>query len=240
MSDLHRKLIAAALSATVLAGMAFAQDTATPTPTEPAAETPAAEGSVPKAPERSLGEDVVDPNAPGTIYVKETQGDWDIRCIRTETGNDPCQIFQGLKDEQGTVVAEVTMVALENAGDAVAGATVTTPLGTLLTEQVVIAIDAAAGKRYPFTWCDQEGCHARLGFNNEGLTGLKKGGGATVSVVPLLTPDQPVKLAMSLKGFTAAFTNMQALNDAAAAAQAAAQPAPDAAPAEGEKPASGN
>ena len=26
---------------------------------------------------------------------EETQGDWDIRCIRTETGNDPCQIFQG-------------------------------------------------------------------------------------------------------------------------------------------------
>jgi invasion protein IalB len=193
-----------------------------------------------------MGEDVVDPNAPGTIYTKETEGAWDIRCIRTESGADPCQIFQALKDGEGTTVAEFTMVALENAGEAVAGATATTPLGTLLTEPLLIAIDGAAAKRYPYTWCDQDGCHSRIGFNAEGLAALKKGANAKVVVVPLLTADQPVELTMSLSGFTAAFDKMAELNIAAAAAAEAAAPgstAPateppasegEAAPAEGE------
>jgi invasion protein IalB len=244
MSDVQRKLFVALLAGTFLSGVAFAQDTTTPaTPaTEPPAETPAEgqtegqTGTTEIAP-RSMGEEVVDPNAPGTIYEKEVSGDWSIRCIRTESGNDPCQIFQGLKDGTGRTVAEVTMVALANSGEAVAGATVTTPLGTLLTEPLIITIDGGAGKRYPYTWCDQDGCHARIGFNADGLAGLKKGAAAMVVVFPLLTPDQPVELKMGLSGFTAAFDNMAKLNEAAATAEAAAAPAEGATPpAEGTTP----
>ena len=240
MSDLHRKLFAAFLAGTFLSSVALAQDTTQPA--EPATETPAEGEATPvEIAPRSMGEEVVDPNAPGTVYEKEVVGDWAIRCIRTESGNDPCQIFQGLKDETGTTVAEVTMVALANAGEAVAGATVTTPLGTLLTEPLIITIDGGAGKRYPYTWCDQDGCHARIGFNAEGLAGMKKGAAAMVVVFPLLTPDQPVELKMGLSGFTAAFDNMSKLNEAASAAEAAAAPAEGTtAPAEGaEAPAEG-
>ena len=247
MLDFKTKLIGSTLLAAFIAGTAFAQEATTEAPADAATETPAetttdapadaaadapAEGTSPTLPDRSLGEDVVDPNAPGTIYVKEAKGDWQIRCIRTEIGADPCQIFQGLQDDQGTTVAEITMVALANAGDAVAGATVTTPLGTLLTEQVVIAVDGGAGKRYPFTWCDPEGCHARLGFNADGLASMKRGASAKVTVTPLLTPDQPVILTMSLTGFTAAFDTMSTLNDEAAAKAAEAAPTAET-PAEG-------
>lgn len=223
MADVQFRLVAALVCALAAGGSAWAQETTTPT--EGATETPPAEGGPAiTTPELSMGEDVVDPNAPGTIYVKETQGAWDIRCIRTETGNDPCQIFQALKDSTGTTVAEFTMVALENGGDAVAGATATTPLGTLLTEPLLIAIDGAAAKRYPYTWCDQDGCHSRIGFNAEGLAAMKKGAEAQVVVVPLLTADQPVELTMSLSGFTAAFDTMKDLNIKAAEANAAAAP----------------
>jgi invasion protein IalB len=240
MSDLHGKLFAALLAGTFMSSVALAQDTTQPA--EPATETPVDGEPAPvEIAPRSMGEDVVDPNQPGTVYEKEIVGDWAIRCIRTESGNDPCQIFQGLKDETGTTVAEVTMVALANAGEAVAGATVTTPLGTLLTEPLIITIDGGAGKRYPYTWCDQDGCHARIGFNADGLAGMKKGAAALVVVFPLLTPDQPVELKMGLSGFTAAFDNMSKLNEEAAAAEAAAAPAEGTTPpAEGtEAPAEG-
>jgi invasion protein IalB len=118
-------------------------------------------------------------------------------------------------------------------------------LGTLLTEDVVLAIDGGGGKRYPFSLCDQEGYHAQFGLKNDGLESLKKGGAASVTVVPFMT-RQPLILTMSLKGFTAAYTAVKDNNALAAAARAAAKPATDAAPAEGtapaagEKPATGN
>ena len=46
-------------------------------------------------------------------------------------------------------------MALAEGAEAVAGATVLTPLETLLTQMVTLTIDGGKAKRYPFTWCDQ-------------------------------------------------------------------------------------
>ncbi len=56
------------------------------------------------------------------------------------------------------------MVALPAGAEAAAGATMVTPLETLLTQQLTLTVDGCKAKRYPFTWCSQIGCFARIGF----------------------------------------------------------------------------
>lgn len=130
---------------------------------------------------------------------------WEQRCEKTADGKDPCQLFQLLKDAEGNAVSEFSIFPLPAGGQAAAGATVVVPLETLLTSQLTIAIDTAPAKLYPFTFCTQYGCVARVGFTAEEIAQLKKGAKATVTLVPAASPETPVNLDVSLKGFTAGF-----------------------------------
>ena len=184
-----------------------AQDTTTPQPAEGAeATTPAAEGgeAEPKtdgmADDLSLGEE----NQPKVLepYIKEEHGDWKLQCFPVEEGTEPCQLYQLLKDDQGTDVAEVAVFRLPSGNKAVAGATVTVPLETLLTAQLTVSVDGGKGKRYPFSFCTPIGCIARIGFTAQDIASFKNGAAATVTLVPAPAPDQKVELKMSLSGFT--------------------------------------
>jgi invasion protein IalB len=123
--------------------------------------------------------------------------------MRTESGDDPCQLYQLLKDKDGNNVAEISLFVLPPGNPAVAGATIVAPLETLLTEQLNISVDGANTKRYPFTWCAPIGCIARVGFTAAEVEAFKKGNAATLSIVPVAASDQRVTLDLSLKGFTA-------------------------------------
>jgi invasion protein IalB len=214
--------LAALILGAFLAAPLSAQDTA---PADPAPvvdqEAPATEASG----DLSLGEPA-NPDGIGSTYVAGNFGDWEQRCVRTEDGADPCQLYQLLKDAQGGAVAEISLFGLPEGGDAAAGATVVVPLGTLLTEGLLIGVDAAETKRYPFAWCSEIGCIARLGFTAAEVDGLRKGSAATMTLVPVLAPEEKVNLSISLKGFTAGF---EAVN----AANAAGAPVAGEAPAEG-------
>lgn len=142
----------------------------------------------------------------GEPYVQETFDAWQLRCVRTEDGSDPCQLYQLLKEkESDKPISEISIVALPEGGEAVAGATVIVPLETLLTQQLNITVDAGATKRYPFTFCTEVGCVARVGFTKEDIDGFKKGAIARISVVPVADPTRTVDVDISLKGFTAGF-----------------------------------
>jgi len=187
-----------------LGSMALAQDTTAPaTPAPDAAATaapvdPAAATATP-APDAAPADGV------GTMYIAATNGDWEQRCIRTEDGSDPCQMYQLLKDENANAVAEMTILPLPDGQQAVAGSQIMVPLETLLTEQLILQIDSSPAKIYPFTWCAAQGCVARIGFTAADIAALKKGANATITIVPVVAPDQKVKLTVSLKGFTAAY-----------------------------------
>jgi invasion protein IalB len=170
----------------------------------------------------------------GDTYLAATFESWEQRCVRTESGIDPCQLYMLLKDQDGNSVAEFTMFSLPKGseGPAVAGATFIAPLETLLTAGMMLQIDAAAPKAYPFTFCTQIGCVARLGFTAEEVAQMKGGANATITIVPFVAPNEKVTLSMSLKGFTAGLAAVDAANDAADAAAAQG-----AAPAAGEAPA---
>lgn len=170
--------------------------------------TETAEADKPIAPietDLNMGEDASAPQI-GQTYVRETEQDWEIQCVRVEEGNDePCQMYQLMQDEDGNPVAEVSIFRLPSGGQAIAGATVIVPLQTSLQAQLRISVDGGQGKRYPYSFCNPVGCFARIGLTQADVNGFKRGAVATVSIVPFLAQDQKVELNMSLKGFTASF-----------------------------------
>lgn len=154
----------------------------------------------------SLGEDADAPSDLGKPYTKEVVGAWEIRCLRTaDPETDPCQMYQLMDDGEGVPVAEFSLFRLPGTGQAKAGATVIVPLETALPNQLTIRIDGGAAKRYPFAFCNQLGCYARIGLTDADVTAFKRGAEATLIIVPALAPDQQVDLALSLDGFTASF-----------------------------------
>jgi len=104
----------------------------------------------------------------GDTYTAARHGDWRINCVKQAEGNDPCQMYQLLTDGEGNAVAEMTVFDVPNQAQAVAGSTIITPLGTLLTAQLTLSIDGEEGKRYPFSWCIQSGCGTRFAAAREG------------------------------------------------------------------------
>ncbi len=152
----------------------------------------------------STGE-VIGQEGEGETYVGNTHGDWEMVCVRIPDEPDPCQMYQLLRDAEGNATAEISLFPLPPGQEAVAGATILTPLETLLTAQLVMQIDGGAAKRYPFTFCTAIGCIARVGFTASEVDAFRRGALATWSLVPVAAPDQTVDLNMSLMGFTAAF-----------------------------------
>lgn len=155
----------------------------------------------------STGE-IISPDGDGDSYVGNTHGDWELVCVRLADEPDPCQMYQLLRDGEGNATAEITIFPLPPGGEAVAGATILTPLETLLTAQLVKQVDGGDTKRYPFTFCTAIGCIARVGFTAAEVDSFRRGARATWSLVPVAAPDQVVNLDMSLIGFTAAFAEL--------------------------------
>ncbi|MCU0910026.1 MAG: invasion associated locus B family protein [Rhodobacteraceae bacterium] len=242
--SIFRIAMTLALATLLVSAPARAQQA--PAEGQPAAEdgateqAPAADGAASDAGGLSMGEPVAsDGGEIGTPYVKEEHGSWQIRCIRTPSGVDPCQLYQLLRDDEGNPVSEFSLFPLTPPqGDAVAGGNIITPLETLLTQAVTMQIDTGEPRRYPFTFCTTAGCFARIGYSAADIDRFKRGRSATVSIVPLVAPDQRISLSVSLTGFTAGYDALSALiAEQAAAAQAEGA---DAGEGEGEGAATGD
>ena len=160
------------------------------------------------APEDQLavGEEVQEGPQIGQTYIKEEIGDWELRCVRTDNPEqDPCQLYQLLKEENGNPISEISLFRLPDGSKLPAGATVIVPLETLLTGALGISVDGAKPKSYPYSCCNKVGCYARIGLTEEDIAAYKRGAQATVMLRPFKAPDQVVTSIMSLKGFTAGY-----------------------------------
>lgn len=190
----HLTLVLALFAAGPLAAQDTTQDSAAPDSAAAGTEQPAAPAAATPA------------DGPGEPYVAETHGDWQLRCVRAKDGSDPCQLYQLLKDKgSGQPISEISVLALPEGNEAAAGATIITPLETLLTQQLNITVDGGQTKRYPFTFCADVGCVARVGFTKDDLDAFRKGKVAVISVVPVADPSRTVDVEISLAGFTAGF-----------------------------------
>lgn len=138
-------------------------------------------------------------------FVKGTFGDWELRCVRAQGNNEICQLYQLLRDGEGTSVAEFNLFPLPEGQQAVAGANIVTPLETLLTANLRLAVDGGQPKVYPYSFCSQVGCFSRIGLTAEELDTFRKGARANVTIVPAAAPNETVQLSLSLSGFTAGY-----------------------------------
>lgn len=215
---------ALALILALAAAPLMAQTTEEPAPADAA---PAADATAAPTGDLAMGKEAGGGDGPGSNYTAANFEAWEQKCVRTESGIDPCQLYTLLKDKDGNSVAEFTMFNLPagSEGPAIAGATFIAPLETLLPAGMTLQIDTSKVKVYPFTFCTQIGCVARIGFTTEEVEAMKKGANAVLTIVPFVAPTEKVELTMPLKGFTAGFDAVIAANDKADAAAKAAAPA---------------
>ncbi|MBQ4806933.1 invasion associated locus B family protein [Phaeobacter sp. HS012] len=185
----------------------MAQDTAGAAETEESQPAAEATTEAPKADDvLDLGQPVQDGPQLGQRYSKETHGDWDLACVKSEEESDPCSLLQIMTDTSGNPMAEFSMFRINQEGSqAVAGATVIVPLETLLPAALTISIDGAPGKRYNYSFCNPMGCVAQIGLTETDISAFKKGKKATLSLRPAPAPDQVINMELSLSGFTAGY-----------------------------------
>lgn len=232
--QLTRALLIAAVGA-VLAAPAVAQDE----PAEdPAGEAPEAaqeaapdpegaaepgEGEGAAAAGEGQAEGAATPAEPEVVeVVRDEFQDWQVRCAPDESD---CFLYQLALDQEDNPVAEVSVLKLPEAAEAAAGVTIVTPLGTLLTEGIVMQVDEGEARQFPFSFCTQVGCFARFGVDTPSVNAMKRGATVRLRLVSVAQPQQPVQLDVSLAGFTAAFDSLEA-PELPAAPGAPADPAP--------------
>ena len=174
---------------------------------EPTPQPDADEPSI--ASELDMGKEVDD----DPTYIKETYGDWQLKCFRSGGEDDLCQMYQLLREDAGNPVAEFSLFKLPENNQAVAGATIVVPLGTLLTEELRMSVDGGPAKSFAYAFCSVVGCFARIGLAEPDVEALKRGAEANLEIVPAQAPDQKVNIKVSLSGFTAAFDNVSTIQN---------------------------
>lgn len=156
------------------------------------------------AQEAASGDALTQGQAAPAQITQEVIGDWTLNCRASDTAKT-CELFQILKQADGRPAVAVTLFPIPNNPQAVAGANVIAPLGTLLTAQISIGVDDNLSRVYPFAVCQENGCLARIGLTQDDIDSYKRGNVAKVAIVNAAAPNQPIVVEMSLTGFTKAF-----------------------------------
>lgn len=187
----------------IVAGLALALASTAQAQTADGAETGPAEDAAESAQAEAAasGEDAL-----GTTYVAGEYDDWQLQCVRVQLGAPaPCRLYQLVQDSRGTPVAEFGLFLLSDNPQAEAGADITTPLETLLTRRLALAIDTSEPKLYPFTFCAVQGCVSRVGLTPAEVQAMKAGSVAKIRIFNVKAAQNPIDLEVSLKGFTAGY-----------------------------------
>lgn len=145
----------------------------------------------------------------GDSYTFERYDDWNIQCVKAPNPQiDPCQLYQTLYDQNSNAVAEIHLFLVPNNNEIAAGASLMTPLETLLPRKIQLYIDTNPGKEYPFIFCTTLGCVARIALNESEINKLKKGNFVKAVIYSARDPDVAITATLSLKGFTAALKKL--------------------------------
>lgn len=141
----------------------------------------------------------------------QTAQAWFVRCgseedqVAAEEAGEPkrgrCEMFQRLSvQETGQRVAELAIGYPQDADNA--RGVFILPLGILLPPGVTVKIDDNPPLKFDVRYCDGNGCHAHVTFN-ERILDMMRGG--NVAMITLQSADgQSMQIPMSLNGFSKA------------------------------------
>ena len=160
----------------------------------------------------SIGKPLETLREPGEVYLAGNKGDWNVRCIAGNPGeNDKCEIQQLLFLNENTPIADISIFKLPDGEVAVAAANVMVPLETLLTKKFRFAFSEKLVKEFQYSFCNQDGCLVRMGLLEEDIAAMKKGSSSQLSITHISRPESSINLDLSLSGFTAAFDALRPL-----------------------------
>lgn len=132
---------------------------------------------------------------------QQTADAWASRCVaETRTAPLECSLIQRAVTQQGQLVGSVTL-QLPPAGPQ--RIVVSVPLGFYLGAGVTYDVDGANPQPLDMQACDRSACYGEAALTPELLGAMQ--GGEKFNITFQNMQKQPVKLPMSLIGFTAAY-----------------------------------
>jgi len=143
------------------------------------------------------------PGAQAQGVVKNTFGDWQMRC-ETPAGAkaEQCALVQNVAAEDRPNVTLIIIV-LKTADAKSRLLRVVAPLGVLLPSGLGLRIDQADIGRAGFVRCLTTGCVAEVVMEESLVEQLKKG--QTATFIVFQTPEEGIGIPVSLNGFAPAF-----------------------------------
>ncbi len=150
----------------------------------------------------ALAQDAIAALPGGASALNEQHDSWSVQCSVAE-GTKTCGFSQATGNPQtGTTLVAVDLGA--PTGNKAEGMLLTA-FGLRLDAGVQLGIDGQAlGTALPFLTCVAAGCLVPLNFDEVSLSALKVGTALEITGVKV-DDGQPVTLALSLAGFTAAY-----------------------------------
>ena len=128
-------------------------------------------------------------------------GDWRIRCNSATGAPSKCQMFQNVVvKETGQPILQMVIAYINDVPSPVG--VVTLPLGVYLPQGLTLQVDKGQTYEMAFEICSAKGCRVRFSID-DALLGTFKGG-TTAEITSYNTMRKPVRIPISLKGFTAA------------------------------------
>jgi invasion protein IalB len=147
------------------------------------------------------------PGAGAQGVVKNTFGDWQLRC-ETPAGAkaEQCALVQNVAAEDRPNVTLVIIV-LKTADQKSRLLRVVAPLGVLLPSGLGLRIDQADIGRAGFVRCLTTGCVAEVVMEENLIEQFKKG--QTATFIVFQTPEEGIGIPVSLNGFGPGFDSLQ-------------------------------
>lgn len=142
----------------------------------------------------------------GASALQETYQDWLVACV--QDGGRRCALSQRTQ-QNGQQLLAIELTA--NADGETATGTLVLPFGLALDAGVTLQVDDnPVGAPLPFNTCYAGGCAVSLSFDAETLAALRAGG-VLKAMAKAANSDRDIPMAISLKGFGAAFDRVSAL-----------------------------
>ena len=141
-------------------------------------------------------------------YIKETNKDWDLKCIALKNSIERCEAYQIIVNDKKQPVAEISIFKLSDNQVAEAAATIIVPLETILSEGLILAIQDLEPKKYQFKFCNSLGCYSQIGLTKEEVEALENKEQASIYLKHISSGDQQVIIPISLAGFMTTFSKV--------------------------------
>ena len=141
-------------------------------------------------------------------YIKETNKDWNLKCIAPKNSIERCEANQIIVNDKKQPVAEISIFKLSDNQVAEAAATIIVPLETILSEGLILAIQDLEPKKYQFKFCNSLGCYSQIGLIKEEVEALKNKERASIYLKHISSGDKQVIIPLSLDGFKKTFSKV--------------------------------